>query len=824
MSGVLQDLRYALRQLRKSPGFAAVAVITLALGIGANTAVFSVMNAVLLRALPVRDPHRLYYLRMANGQSQPPSASNTGDSNTSFSEPVFEALRERRDVFEDLIAYAPLNIGKVAVRYGETPEEAEGDEVSGNFFTGLSVPIAHGRSFTLDDEKNHSPVAVISYSYWTRRFARDPSVLGQTLHIKGVPFTVIGIAARGFRGVDSAGSTDFWIPLQRRPELNAWSNPPETSLYGTPKWWCLPLLARLRSNVTPAEAQNALQATFGEAAKAGVGTIDPKHWKPLLDFFPARGIQGYNEQYRQPVQILMGLVLLVLLIACSNVALLLMARNEARQREFSLRLAIGAEKRHLFRQLLTESLLLVATGAVLGWAFAGIATDALASWSGIESDLRPDRTVLLFTVGISVASALAFGLAPLWMVLRAPVSGVLRTTASNLTPDRRHAIGGRLLMSGQVSICLLLLVAAALLLRTLRNYQTQDLGMRTEGLLVFGVTPQRANTTQQTSAFYRTLLDRIRNLPGVQGATLMENRIGSGWSNNNDDALDGVNLTAKFGPSASVRSNNVGPDYFHVLGIPILQGRDISDSDTTGSPHVVVVNETFVRRFLPDTNPLGHKVGDNRMIVGVVKDSRYTSVGEDPRPMAYYAGFQTLSAGATMHVEVRTQGQPLNLLPAIRQLVLNIDPDVPLQSPMSQQAQFEESYALPTVFARLGGFFGGLAALLVATGLYGTLSYRTNRRTAEIGTRMALGAQRSQVLWMVMRESLLISALGVGVGFPLALASVHLLGSMLYQLSPIDPMSFAIAIGSVAAIGSFAAFWPAWRAAGIDPMVALRYE
>jgi len=825
MTGLLQDLRYALRQLRRSPGFAAVSVITLALGIGANTAVFSVMSAVLLRALPVRNPHRLYYLRMANGQPQPPSASNTGDSNTSFSEPVFEALRARRDVFEDLIAYAPLNIGKVAVRYGETPEEAEGDEVSGNFFAGLSVPIAQGRSFALDDEKNHLPVTVISYSYWTRRFARNPSVLGDTLYIKGIPFTVIGVAARGFRGIEPGRSTDFWIPLQSRPELNAWSNPPETSsLYGTPRWWCLPLIARLRSNVTPAEAQSALQSTFGEAAKAGIGTIDPKQWKPLLDFFPARGIQGYNEQYRQPVQILMGLVLLVLLIACTNVALLLIARNEARQREFSLKLAIGAEKGHLFRQLLAESLLLVAAGALLGWAFAGVATDALASWSGIESDLRPDRTVLMFTVGISVVSALAFGLAPLWIALRAPISGVLRAAASNLTPDRRRALGGRLLMSCQVSICLLLLVAAALLLRTLRNYQTQDLGMRTEGLLVFGVTPQSANTTQQTLAFYRTLLDRIRNLPGVQGATLMENRIGSGWSNNNDNELDGANLIAKFGPSASVRSNNVGPDYFHVLGVPILQGRDIADSDTPDSAPVVVVNETFVRRFLPGTNPLGHKVRDNRMIVGVVKDSRYTSVGEDPRPMAYYAGFQTFSARATMHVEVRTQGAPLNLLPAIRHLVIDIDPDVPLEGPMSQQAQFEESYAMPAVFARLGGFFGGLAALLVATGLYGTLSYRTNRRTAEIGTHMALGAQRSQVLWMVMRESLLITSVGVGVGLPLALVCVHLLGSMLYQLSPVDPTSFAIAIGCVTAIAGFAAFWPAWRAAKIDPMTALRYE
>ena len=315
MNGLLQDLRYALRQLRRSPGFTAVAVLTLALGIGANTAVFSVMNAVLLRTLPVRDPERLYYVKIASG-NQPRGAINTGNSDNSFSEPVFEALRQRTDVLEDLIAYVPLSIGKVAIRYGDVPEEAEGDEVSGNFFSGLGAQIVRGRGFSLPDEKDHSPVVVISYDYWTRRFARNPAVLGETLFVKNVAFTIIGIAARGFRGVEPAISTDFWIPLQTRPELNAWGfSAGDNGVYGTPKWWCLPLMARLPTNSTPMQAQNALQSTFGEAAKTGIGAIDPKQWKPLLNFDPAKGIQGYNQQYREPVQILMGLVLLVLLIA-----------------------------------------------------------------------------------------------------------------------------------------------------------------------------------------------------------------------------------------------------------------------------------------------------------------------------------------------------------------------------------------------------------------------------------------------------------------------------------------------------------------------------
>jgi predicted permease len=501
-----------------------------------------------------------------------------------------------------------------------------------------------------------------------------------------------------------------------------------------------------------------------------------------------------------------------------------MARNEARQREFSLRMAVGAEKGHLFRQLLTESSLLVMAGAGMGWLFALLATDALAAWSGIETGLGPNRNVLFFTLAISAVSALAFGIAPLWIALRAPVSDVLRATATNITRDKRRALGGRVLMSLQVAVCMLLLVAAALLLHTLRNYESQDLGMCADGLLVFGITPQRAQNAQNTLIFYRTLLDRVRAAPGVESATLMENRIGSGWSSNNDDDVDGVNLTPKLGAKATVRSNNVGPDYFHVLEVPIVEGRDISDGDTPSSLPVVVVNETFVKRFLPNTNPLGHKVRDNRTIVGVVRDSKYRAVDEEPMPMAFYPTFQNLSGGETTHVEVRVHGEPLNLLPTLRQVVHDIDPDVPLEKPMTQRAQFNESFSQPKMFARLGGFFGGLAALLVATGLYGTLSYRTTRRTAEIGTRMALGAQRGQVLWMVMRESLLISCIGTAVGLPLAVICVRLLGSMLYELSPFDLSSFVAATGCVALVGGVAAFLPAWRAANVDPTVALRYE
>ncbi len=819
MRSLVNDLRYALRQLRNSPAFTLTVVLMLALGIGANTAVFSVMNAILLQLLPVSRPDGLSYVHIGNGQGQAPGGWNTGDSDSSFTESTFEALRQRSDVFEDLIAYVPLSFtGSVAVRYGELPEEAEGEEVSGNFFSALGARIESGRGFALNDEKNHEPVAVISYDYWTRRFARDPSVLGRTLYVKGVPLTIVGIGGRGFRGIEPAVSTDFWIPLQNRPELNAWGAPAEgESLYGTPVWWCLRMMARLRNGVSPQQAQQALAGTFSEVVTQSLGKIDSKDWKPLLDFVPARGIAGFNDNYREPVEILMGLVAMVLLIACTNVAMMVQARNTVRQRQFSLRMAIGATKGSIFRQLLSESLLLVSAGATLGWAFALVATRALATWSEIETGLSPDRTVLFFTLAVSCAAALAFGLAPLWSAVSAPVAGVLRSNTSNMTTSRGRVLGGRIVLAAQIAVSLVLLMAATLLLRTLRNYATQNLGIESQSLLVFGVTPQGQT---ETHAFYRTLLDRIRQVPGLESVSMAENRPGSGWSDNNDLNLDGV-----LQRGASLRSNDVGANFFHTMGVPILAGRDIGEQDTHDTMRVAVVNETLASRYFAHTNPIGHHVVRKQpiAIVGVVADSKYRSVDEEPRPMAWFAAMQSNSLG-TMHIEVRTRGDAIALLPEIRKTVAALYPNVPLEQPMTQREQFQKSYEQQRMFAAMGGFFGLLAALLVATGLYGMHSFRVSRRTTEIGVRMALGASRRQVLVMVLRESAWVLAAGLAAGIPLTLLAVRPLKSMLYQLSPFDPMSFALAIAAMIAVSACAALVPARRAASIEPMQALRTE
>jgi len=824
MNKVWLDLRYALRQLRKSPGFTLTVVLTLALGIGANTAVFSVMNAVLMELLPVSRAEGLSYVNMANGQDQPPGAMSTGDSSTSFSMPVFEALRQHSDVFEELIGFAPLSLnGSVAVRHGDLPEEASGEEVSGNFFSGVGVRLDRGRGFTSQDEKEHAAVVVLSYDYWMRSFARDPNIVGQTIYVKSIPMTVVGVTARGFKGIEPATATDFWIPLQNRLELNAWGMPSEhgktiNRLYGSPRWWALKLMARLRPGVTAHQAQQALTGSFGEVVKQTVGKVDSKEWKPLIDFTPARGIAGYNDYYRDAVHILMGLVAMVLLIACTNVAMMVQARNLVRQREFSLRMAIGAGQGSIFRQLLCESLLLVSAGSALGWLFALWATRMLAVWSDIETGLSPDGRVLLFTLGVSAGAALIFGLVPLWSAMHAPVAGVLRATSASTTTSRSRMIGGRMVLAGQMAVCLVLLMAAGLLLRTLRNYATQKLGMEAQQLLVFGVTPQGQ---ADTHVFYRTLLDRVRQVPGVESVSMVENRPGSGWSNNNDLMLDGVEKQGGF-----LRSNGVGPVFFHTMGVPILAGRDIAETDTQNTQPVVLVNETFVKKYLANTNPLGHQLGGDKSrftIVGVVADSKYNSVSEETMPMAYYAQMQNETLG-TMHIEVRTRGDAMALLPEMRKTVAALYPNVTLEKPMTQQAQFDESYAQQRMFGAMAGFFGVLAALLVATGLYGTHSFRVSRRTTEIGIRMALGASRGKVLTMVMRESLWVLAGGLAVGIPLSLLAARPLKSMLYQLSPFDPVSFVLAIAAIVAVSACAAWIPARRAASIEPMQALRAE
>jgi predicted permease len=517
----------------------------------------------------------------------------------------------------------------------------------------------------------------------------------------------------------------------------------------------------------------------------------------------------------------------VLLIALTNVVMLLMARNAARQREFSVRQALGAGRGELLRQLLAESLILVTVGGALAWGFAEMATRLLGRWAQIESSLTPDRMVMLFTLGVLLFAAVLFGLAPLRVALAGGAELALKTSAATSNTDAGKSRTGRMIVALQMALCVVLLVGGGLLIRTLRNLENTPLGMQIDGLVVFGVKPN-IQSVPEGVAFYVNLMNKLRALPGVESVTIMEERLGSWWSDNSDMMVDGKLPDVANGLSRTVRSNVAGPDFFRTLGVPVLAGRDFVDSDTATSPHVGIINQQFAERFLPNQNPLGHNIGPDNgryqmTIVGVVKDHKYRSIDEKPIPMAWYMYAQIPVTGA-MHVEMRVKGDPLAILPSARKAVQQMNPNLPLIRPMTQRAQFDMTISGQTLFARLAGFFGFLAVVLVATGLYGTLAYRVSMRTAEIGVRMAVGARREQVVWMILQDSLLLTAVGVVIGVPPAMLVGRALTSSLYGVKPFDAVSYLLAVVGVAVVALVASAVPAGRAASVDPMRALRAE
>ena len=820
---LFRDLRFGLRSMRQSPGFTLTAVLTLALGIGANTAVFSVMNAVLLKSVAVTDPQRVFYLQT----SGTPNGTGTIDSHETFSYAVYSALRPPNGALSDLIAVGLLSGGKIGVRIGALPEQAEADMVSGNFFSGLGVPILRGRGFNADDQSTGASVLVLSYDYWTARFDRDPAVLGATIVVKGVPFIVIGIAAQGFEGVEPTHSTDFWIPLQNRLPFNVLGNLPENGhLYqADPTWWCLRLIARLAPGVSRQQAIARLQPLFQRAARIGLGEPMPGERPVVLSLTGAKNFTGdYADLYGKPLPVLMAMVGLVLLIALTNLVMLLMARNAARQREFSLRLALGARPAELLRQLLTESFLLVLLGGALAWVFAVLATRILARWALIESSLAPDRTVLLFTCAVLAVSALLLGIAPFRTAISGGAELALKTSAATAYTDAGKSRLGKIIVALQMALCVVLLVGAGLLTRTLLNLRNIPLGINTTGLVVFGLNPQAVPHTQpQLARFYADLETRLEALPGVESTSVSSTRLGSWWSNNSDVTIDGKEGRVASGALPTVRMNDIGPGFFHTLQVPVLAGREFTDADGASKHYVAIVNRLFVDTFFPRQNPLGHQV-NGATIVGVVANHKYRSMDEAPIPMAWWDYAQGPGEGE-MTVEMRVRGaNPLSILPAVRKTVAQLDPNAPLIEPTLQRKQFESTLSLQLLLARLAQFFGILAIVLVATGLYGTLSYRVNRRTAEIGVRMAVGARRGQVLWMILRDSLILTVIGLVLGLPLAALTGRALASSLYGVHPFDPLTYLLSIAGVAAVALGAGILPAFRAASVDPLSALRTE
>lgn len=829
-ANVWRDVRYGVRQLGKTPVFTIVCVLTLALGVGANTAVFSVMHAVLMKMVPASEPDRLVVLHEGN---KPRGAFDSSDGSTSASYAVYQALKGRTDTFQDVVLYVPLaSGGKTAVRIGEVPEEATGDMVSGDYFSGLGVGMEAGRGFSLRDDEQHSAVVVISAKYWAARFGRDPKVVGKTMFVKAIPFTIVGVAAKGFEGTEGAKSIDFWVPLQDRPEMNAWGNAvgkDGKNYLRNPRWWCVKIMARLAPGVTQERALAQVQPTFLRAASEGADAARPGDRVPKLWFAAAKQFGDSSDGQTKALKTLMTMVVLVLLIAVSNVVMLLTARNANRQREFSIRLSLGAGRRALARQLLVESFLLVTLGGVAAWVFAIYATRALGLWARISASLQPDSTVLWFTLGLLLMAALIFGLAPLKSAIASGPEMVLKSSTGGTGGDRQKVKVGNAVIVTQVALCVVLLVGAGLLFGTLRNLVNTPLGQRPDGLLVFGVHPKHFATQAENVAFYQTLQQRLRGLPGVTAVSMAVNRPGSGWSSNNGGLLiDGHKPNGLDPESAEYRNNTVGSDYFHTMGVELVEGRDYNDGDTATSPEVAIVNETFAKRYVGSASAVGHMVSDisqkqHLQIVGVVKDHKYTGITEETRPMMWWI-FTRDGAVSEMHYEVRAQGDPMAVLPMVRKMVAEMDPDLPLLQPMKQTEQFTQSISQQVMFARLAGCFGVLAVVLIATGLYGTLAYRVSRRSAEIGVRMALGAQRTQVVWMVLRASLVLTAIGVVVGVPLAMAACRGLESSLYGMKALDLTSYCFAVLGVALVALLASAIPAGRAASVDPSSALRAD
>jgi len=826
-ANVWRDVRYGVRQLAKTPVFTIVCVLTLALGVGANTAVFSVMHAVLVRMLPVQDASRVFYLHTTGW---PDGVSQTGDADTSFSYAIYRALSERSGL-QEVMAYIPMSsTGNAPVRVGTEPEEAAGDMVSGNYFSGLGVGTRLGRGFVQNDEDNHTSVTVISESFWTTHYGHSRDVIGKTLYIKSIPFTIVGVAIKGFEGTEGRRSLDFWIPLQSGPEFNAWGSPAEHGTYLTRQtFWCMKLLVRTAPGVSREQALARAQAVFEQAAYTGITHKHAGEPTYQLSFTDAKQFDSQDDSFARPLKTLMAMVGLVLLIAMSNVVMLLMARNASRQREFAVRLALGAGRKEMVRQLLTESVLIVALGGIAAWAFALGATRALGAWAHIESNLQPDRTVLWFTLSVLLLLALVFGLAPLRAAMSSGSEMMLRSSAMVSQSSSQMMRAGNAVIVTQIAMCVVLLVGAGLLLGTLRNLLNTPLGQKPQGLLVFGVYPQHTHTAEERIAFFVSLQQRLRTIPGVESVSMVANRPGSGWSNNDSGLLVDSHKPNGIEPEqASFRGNIVGADYFHTMGVQVVQGRDFSDADSPSAPKTVIVNETFAKKYLGASNAVGHiltdpKGTDPSLIIGVVKDHKYTGITEQARPMLWTAYMQGGPVNQ-LNVEMRVQGDPMAMLPTVRKVLTQIDPDMPMLEPLTQSAVFEQSISQQALFARLAGCFGMLAVVLIATGLYGTLAYRVSRRSAEIGVRMALGAQRSQVVWMVLRGSLLLCAAGVVLGVPLAIAAGKGLESSLYGMKSLNATSYVFAILGVALVALLASAVPARRAANVSPTSALRME
>ena len=841
LEGLVRDLRYALRLLGRNPGFTVVAVCCLALGIGANTAVFSLVNAVLLKSLPVENPEQLVLMRYANSKRIPKEIRRTssGYGRTSLSYATFEQLRDHGQTLSDVFAFvsAGFNNQSLTVNIGGEPTVAAGEMVSGGYFSGLGVRPILGRVITEDDEKPDAPpVAVISHAFWSGRFTRDPAVIGASINLNRMLFTIVGVAPPEFFGINPALAPDIWVPLRNDLSVTPWGIqvPKDMSMFADNTWWWVMIVGRLRPGAIEERSRAELNIVFQRSITEGLTAPPLPEDLPRLELVPASGgLNLLRQRFSEPLRVLMVAVGLVLLIACANVAILLLARAATRQKEMSVRLATGAPRAALIRQLLTESLVLAVIGGGLGLLFAHWGSRALLllmSRAGqpIGLDVRPDATVLAFSAAVCILVGTLFGLAPAFQATRVDLSRGLKENASAGSP--RFSLG-KVLVSAQVALSLLLLTGAGLFLRTLDNLVSQEIGFDHHNLLLFALDARGGgNNEDRIAATYQRVLENIEGLPSVRSATASRLPLLSGWNSTTSISTDGPPLESA--QANMVYRNEVGPAFFETMGISLMLGREIDWRDIQSRRKVVVVNQSMARHFFRDKSPLGHQVrlGTSHQanevyeIIGVVGDAKYDRLREEPPPTVYFPYTSSLGTLGRLFFEVRTAGDPAAVVPAVREVVKRIDPELPLIDVKTQTGQIEESLTRERMFARLTSCFGALSLLLVTVGLYGTLAYAVTRRRHEIGIRMALGAPQRSVVWMVVRECVVMVAGGILIGLPLSFWVSQLVASQLFGVSPGDPMTLAIATLVLTATAVVAGYLPARRAARVDPLVALRYE
>jgi putative ABC transport system permease protein len=814
----VRDARYALRTLARNRSFAVVAVLTLGLGIGANAAIFSLIDAVLLRSLPVPESGRLLQLTMV---------LKSGEVWESFSYPLVLGLADRRDIFSALCGFsgATLDVGPP-----ESVERTSGAWVTGGCYGTLGLSPAAGRLLTPEDDSPGAvPVAVISDGYWRRRFGADPQVIGQLLSIAGTPVAIAGVSPPGFSGANVGDTADITLAIAVLPQIY----PARAGDVKASSTW-LRVLARARSGVSLSQARARLAVAWPQIADAAIpdGSVMVAARRRALtstvDVIPgSTGWSPLRKQFREPLFVLMAVVGVVLVIACVNVATLLLARAAARSREIAVRLAIGAGRGRIVRQLLMESALLAFFGAAVGLGLAQVASHSLVTLlstgrgSPLVLDLAPNARVLAFTSVVAMATSLLFGIVPAFRFRSVAPAETLGANSNRITGPRRRL--GNALVVAQVSLALVLLVGAGLFVRTVENLRRVDRGFRHEGVLLVDVDGPRAGYKgARLVAFNNELLERVRRLPGVAAASFSSVTPLSGGAITHAIAIDGHPIGRE-----EIYFNNVAPRFFETMNTPIVQGREITDRDAAGAPGVAIVNEAFVRRYLANDAAIGRHfsqvsdAGFDFEIVGVVKDAAYETLRELPKPTIYASYLQRGGGPATF--EIYTAGAVDQVASAIRAELQPSLPGTPVQV-RTLTAQLERSLVQERLMAVLAGAFGVLSLVIAAIGLYGLLAYTVAQRTAEIGIRMALGAPHGQVIRIVLSQSLALIGIGGVMGILAAAAITRYLAGMLFGLTPLDPPTFVAAALTLAVVALLASYVPARRAANVDPLVALRRD